>query len=421
VAAELVVVPISATAFGRVTFAGVLLNFVAVPLMAVVQLAGLATVGLGQVAPPLAGVSGWIAHQAVQGIVQSASLADWWPWLQRLTPPPAMGLLVLHAVGLVVACSGLASVRARAFAVACAGCTTAAIAGGWWPAQAAGFGGRTVADVRQPSALRVTMLDVGQGDCIVVQFPSSRVMVVDTGGLAASPSFDIGRRVVSPALHALGAREITWLVLTHGDPDHVGGAAALMSDWRPREVWEGVPVARQGGLQALRTLADRHGIAWRRVRDGDALSVGGVDVLVRHPPLPDWERQRVRNDDSVVLELRYGATSVVLPGDIGASVERQLAALPWAPRLRVLKAAHHGSAGSSEPRWLMALAPKAVLFSAGRGNPFGHPSRVALARAGAVGADAFRTDEDGAVRVVTDGHRLVIETMSGKRWVRTAG
>ena len=295
------------------------------------------------------------------------------------------------------------------------------MAGGWWPARAAGFGGRAAAEAGLPSALRVTVLDVGQGDAVVVQFPSSRVMVVDTGGLAASPRFDIGRRVVSPALHALGVREITWMVLTHGDPDHVGGAAALIDDWRPREVWEGVPVVRQGALHALRTLAGRHGAAWRRVRDGDVLSVGEVDVVVRHPPPPDWERQRVRNDDSVVIELRYGATSIVLPGDIGAAVERRPPAGPWTSRLRVLKAAHHGSAGSSDATWLTALAPAAVVFSAGRGNPFGHPSGAALARVRAAGADTFRTDEDGAVRVVTDGYRLVIETMGGRRWLRRAG
>jgi competence protein ComEC len=145
-----------------------------------------------------------------------------------------------------------------------------------------------------------------------------------------------------------------------------------------------------------------------------------VEVRVWHPPPPDWERQRVRNDDSVVLELRYGDVSVVLPGDIGAAVEQRLVASPPPPRLRVLKAAHHGSASSSSREWLRALAPSAVIYSAGRGNPFGHPAKAVVERAVRAGADVFRTDVDGAVHVATDGHHLAIETMSGRRWVRRA-
>jgi competence protein ComEC len=357
----------------------------------------------------------------VRTLVDSARLADWWPWLQRVTPPPAPGLLLLHAAAVAAACASVLAARPRKAAALVAACTCAAIAGGWWPAAPAAFAqAKHAVGAGARPVLGVTVLDVGQGDCVVVQFPSGSVMVVDAGGLAASPRFDIGRRVVSPALHALGARAVSWLVLTHGDPDHIGGAAALIDDWQPREVWEGVPVARHGPTLALRKLADRHGAAWRAVRAGDRVTIDGVEVRGWHPPPPDWERQRVRNDDSVVLELRFGEVSIVLPGDIGAAVEDRLAGDDWPRRLRVLKAAHHGSAGSSSARWLAALGPSAVVYSAGRGNPFGHPAVPALRRVEQAGAEAFRTDEDGAVHVATDGERVAIETMSGRRWMRKA-
>ena len=417
-AAELAVVPITASAFGRITFAGLALNFLAVPLMAVIQAMGLATVLLAELVPPLARLSGWLAHVAVQALVGSARLAEWWPWLQRVTPPPSPVLLGLHAIAAAVACAPVLGRRARAVAWAGLAVSVIVMAGGWWSSRDAGFP-PTVPEAGA-GTLRVTMLDVGQGDCVVVQFPRGRTMVIDAGGLAASPRFDVGRRVVSPALHALGITSLDWLVITHGDPDHVGGAAALVADWRPREVWEGVAVRRHAPTLALRGRVELQGGIWRRVRAGDRLWVDEVEVIVWHPPEPEWERQRVRNDDSVVVELRYADVSIVLPGDIGAAVEEQLAADGWPSRLRALKAAHHGSAGSSAAAWLRALAPAAVIYSAGRGNPFGHPAPAAVARAAATGAAPFRTDEDGAVQIVTDGYRMAIRTMSGRRWLRVA-
>jgi competence protein ComEC len=108
----------------------------------------------------------------------------------------------------------------------------------------------------------------------------------------------------------------------------------------------------------------------------------------------------------VVLELRFGAVSVVLPGDIGAGVERALAAqIPPAPR-RVLKAAHHGSATSTSDAWLDALRPELVVISCGRQNRFGHPAGSVLGRLRDRGIRTLRTDRDGQVVVETDGVRL---------------
>lgn len=421
-AAEAAVLPIAATFFGRVTFAGLALNFLAVPLMAVVQVAGLATVALAELGlAPAADLAGLVTHLAVRGLVDSARLADAWPWLQRVTPPPGLALLLVHVAA--VSATGVASLSARTRGACAAGSVLSccAIAFGWWPAAPTPFPGPPAVDRLEEDRLRVTVLDVGQGDAVIAQFPGGKAMLVDAGGLAASPRFDITRRVISPALHALGVRRLHWLVVTHGDPDHVGGAAAILEDWRPVEVWEGVPVPRHAPLAQLRATAARVGASWRRVLAGDRIALGGVEVWAWHPPPADWERQRVRNDDSLVLDLRYGDVSIVLPGDIGALVEQRLVAGASPPRrLRVLKAAHHGSAGSSSREWLQALSPAAVIYSAGQANSFGHPSASAMAHATEVGADLFRTDTEGAVRVTTDGERLVIETMGGRRWVKRA-
>ena len=144
------------------------------------------------------------------------------------------------------------------------------------------------------------------------------------------------------------------LVLTHGDPDHVGGAEVMLERLRPANVWEGVPVPPHPVLQQLHQRAEQRQIVWRTVRPGDVERAGPVEIRVLHPPAPDWERQRVRNDDSVVLEVRYHDVSILLPGDIGREVEEALIPGLALGSLVVLKAAHHGSATSSSEAFIEA-------------------------------------------------------------------
>jgi competence protein ComEC len=167
-------------------------------------------------------------------------------------------------------------------------------------------------------------------------------------------------------------------------------------------------------LNDLRADVARAEGALRTVRPDDRLDIAGAELRVLHPAEPGWERQRVRNDDSIVLELRYGDVSIVLPGDIGAATEEALARRLSNVPLRVLKAAHHGSASSSSAAWLDAAGPAAVVFSCGRGNRYGHPHPSVLERVRASGAEIFRTDEDGAVTVTTDGHEVWIRGYTGR-------
>src|SRR4030095_8835830 len=105
------------------------------------------------------------------------------------------------------------------------------------------------------------------------------------------------------------------LAVTHGDFDHIGGAPAVVSEFRPRDVWEGIPVPPFEPLRALQASARLTGARWTSVQTADVSVLDDVRVIVRHPALPDWERQRVRNDDSIVLELVWNDVSIVLTGD----------------------------------------------------------------------------------------------------------
>jgi len=273
--------------------------------------------------------------------------------------------------------------------------------------------------------LRVVVLDVGQGDATAVVLPGGRALLIDAGGVAplttgpdafdAPPGFDVGDRVVARALRALGVRRLDGLVLTHGDPDHILGARGVLRHAPARTIWEGVPVPPHPGLRALAAWARAGGISWRTVQAGDAERFGAVDVRVLHPPVPDWERQRVRNEDSVVLEIRIGEVSIVLPGDIGSEGERAIAPRLEPGRLVVLKAPHHGSATSSTQQLLDRLRPAAVIFSCGRNNRFGHPHPAVVERYRLIGAAVFSTAEDGAVFVESDGERVEVRGFVGRR------
>ena len=153
---------------------------------------------------------------------------------------------------------------------------------------------------------------------------------------------------------------------------------------------KGCPCLRTRRRAQLRALADGAGTVWRTLQPADRVSFGEVDLVVHHPPRPEWERQRVRNDDSEVLEIRYGGVSFVFTGDIGREVERTIAPSFARAPIRILKVPHHGSATSSSQPFLDALQPDIAVISAGRGNPFGHPVPSVLERYRNIGAAIYQ-------------------------------
>jgi competence protein ComEC len=404
VCAEIALAPASATLFSRITVAGLVLNFLAIPLMTIAQAAAMCTLAAAPIAAGIAASAGYVTHLAAIGLVRSAELVEFAPWASRDVVPPAWWVVSAYYV-----CCGLLLSR-RFVRIGVIGAVSAAML------MLASPPAVTAAGVPReaPGRLRVAFLDVGQGDSTLVRLPDGRALLIDAGGLPGS-AFDIGERVVAPTLRAFGVRTIDTLVLTHGDPDHIGGALAVLRRHAPRSIWEGVPVPPHMALRELGVQAAEAGMSWRTLQSGDRETAGGVEIRVLHPPPPEWERQRVRNEDSVVLELRFGDVSVVLPGDIGREAE-QLVTPKLAPgRITILKAPHHGSATSSTEPFIAAAHPAAVVFSAGRANRFGHPAPVVVARYRAAHCLIFRTDQDGAIVLDTDGRTAEISTWSGRR------
>jgi competence protein ComEC len=411
-AVEVVLTPVSAFVFQRVTVAGLILNLPAVPAMGVVQGAASACVlfdasGLAAAAD----AAGRVTHWGARVLVDSSRLVDLAPWATWRVPAPASWAMATYYVSLLGWWLALRNTsRHRRVLIRACGTTAAAL---WLLIATAP---QTYVRAALDTQLRLTAFDVGQGDAFLVTFPDGHTLLVDAGGTSASGAFDIGDRVLGPALRARGLGQVDYLAVTHGDLDHIGGAVSLIRDFRVTEVWAGVPVAGHSPERLLRVAADARRTVWRWMQRGDRLHVGAVELRVHHPPVPEWERQRVRNDDSLVLEIRYGDISLLLTGDISRTVESDLLGLVDLRPTVVLKAPHHGSGTSSSMPFLLRLQPRALLVSAGRGNPYGHPTPEVLQRYHAIDASVFRTDHDGQIELATDGYSIEVTTFSGRKW-----
>ena len=268
----------------------------------------------------------------------------------------------------------------------------AAVVAVWWAA----FG-------ELNSNLRITVLDVGQGDCILVQAPGGRTMLVDGGGTPGQQAsgYDIGREVVVPALMARGVTKIDALVITHSHEDHIGGLPAVLDAVPVRLAVDPMLESDSETYAALEKSLAAHKVPVERASEGARINLGrGVYAEVLSPPdrrLSDTDSYA--NDNSVVLRLVDGGVSVLLAADIERAGAARLAEHGSAVRSTILKVPHHGSSGAAIPEFVDAVNPKLAIVSVGEHNPFGHPSEEMLRELGRVGAKIMRTDRDGAVTV----------------------
>lgn len=279
------------------------------------------------------------------------------------------------------------------------------------PAIVAGL--KTGQRLRPAPALRITFLDVGQGDATVIRTPSGRTLLVDAG--RADLERSRGRTVVLPFLRRQGIHALDAVVLTHWDQDHAGGADAVLSGIRsfrlilsPMSRRHEPPTAteRRTLLIAKRTRAT----VWRMARGQTLRSGDGVTIAVLNPPRNALYRNSRDNNGSLVLRVSFGRRSFLLTGDAEEEAETNMLRAGLALRSDVLKVGHHGSASGTSARWLEVVRPTHAVISVGRRNPFGHPSRDVLDRMRRRQIRIWRTDQQGTITMTTDGSGLRVHT-----------
>jgi competence protein ComEC len=255
-------------------------------------------------------------------------------------------------------------------------------------------------------ALLVEAIDVGQGDSLLLVTPDGKVMLVDGGGFGGGPQqasqdFDIGEEVVSPVLWSRGIRRIDVVALSHAHSDHIGGLPSVIRNFKPRELWIGnnPPVA---AYQALLDEASTLGVKIRALQAGNSAALSDAQIRVLAPTADYRPGAEPGNNDSLVLHVTYGASSVLLEGDAEAPIEQAMLAEDGLEST-LLKVGHHGSMTSTTSEFLARVAPQWAVISCGLHNRYGHPRKEVLAALQSSHVRTISTDIQGAACFELDG------------------
>jgi competence protein ComEC len=405
-AASIAVTPIIAGSFGRLSVVSLPANLLAAPLFtwalagsAFTSIAGLA----GETAGHVAGDVAVLPLEALIGLARVAASPSFASLdVERFGGMEAAGLYLLMALAVV----GIVrrpqepdeeppSPRLP-WALTLAGPLLIAAAFVWW--------GNLVSS--DNGLLRVTVLDVGQGDAILVETPSGHTVLVDGG--PSGPGLVEALGEASP-----GLRRIDLMALSHGQEDHVTGLIEALERYEVDQALAGPLPGTSGAYQEWRREVGREDVPLHIAAAGQWVDLGdGVRLEVLAPgDLTVHGGEDILNDNSLVLRLVYGDTSFLLTGDLSAAGESALLDAGFDLHSTVLKVGHHGSDGSTTRPFLDAVSPAVAAISAGADNPFGHPSPTLRLRLASV--PVFRTDLNGNVTFESDGHSVKVEPERG--------
>ncbi|OGQ05382.1 MAG: DNA internalization-related competence protein ComEC/Rec2 [Deltaproteobacteria bacterium RIFCSPLOWO2_12_FULL_44_12] len=271
------------------------------------------------------------------------------------------------------------------------------------------WGGKMPAD----GNLKVTFVDVGQGDCAVIQFPNGKAWVVDGGGIKGS-DWDIGRFIVAPFLWENGIHKVDTLFLSHPHHDHYKGLGFIVEKFGPKILFtngDNAPESEDLEWKEFLSKVEQGKVAIQKVTSAlIPIEEAGVRLEFLTPGSEGTIPHFNTNDNSIVMRLTFKEVSFLLPGDLMEAGEMLL--LESKPNLRssVLKLGHHGSETSTTEKFLSAVDPKYAVISVGAYNSYGMPDQSVIDRLQQKGISVYRTDTQGAITFTTDGHKLETRT-----------
>ena len=391
-AAQIAVLPLTAVTFRQLSPVSLLVNLAAVPTVPGAMEWSAAAAALGLLWPPLGAVAGWVAWLHLAALTWVVETGSRFAYVSVNTEAPHAALVLAYYGALLLWLDGgrrMAPVwtwlRARATFVprrfglaALAGVAVLAL---------------SVFCLRPGEELRVSVLDVGQGDAILIQSPAGYKTLVDGGPDGVAIANALGRRL------PYWDKSLDLVVLTHQHDDHLVGLIDILQGYEVRQVLQGRPPERPTpAYKRWAELLQAKGLIVHDAQVGQQVGLGGGARLRVLYAGEAWDGSDLSlNDNSLVLQLERGPTSFYLMGDAGPTVQRVLLANGLVPGPNLLKVPHHGAEGSLDVGFLRALAPTAAFISVGQSNRFGHPSANTIAQLAP--AAVYRTDLYGSLEV----------------------
>lgn len=276
---------------------------------------------------------------------------------------------------------------------------------------------------RPDGKLHIDFLDVGQGDAALLTMPDGTTLLIDGGG---RPNFNpgtdegeepferdtrsIGEGVVSQYLWSLGLDRVDYVLATHADADHIDGLDDVARNFKVRGAMVARTPADDEEYARFAATMKQTGVPVEMIGAGDVLRFGNVSAEVLWPPPTGDESAPSRNNDSIMLLVRYGDKSLLLTGDIERQGETAVLRKGINLQCDIVKVAHHGSKTSSIEAFVSATHPSLAIISVGRTSMFGHPNPDVVERWRASGAEVMTTGQRGTISVVTDGRDLQVST-----------
>lgn len=277
---------------------------------------------------------------------------------------------------------------------------------------------------RPDGKLHVDFLDVGQGDAALLTMPDGTTLLIDGGGRPNINSSDInegeepferdtrtiGEGVVSQYLWSRGMDRVDYVLATHADADHIDGLDDVARNFKVRSAMVARTPSDDEEYSRFAATMNQTGVPVEMIGGGDVLRFGNVTAQVLWPTPSRDESAPSRNNDSIVLLVRYGEKSLLLTGDIERQGETAVLREGINLQCDIVKVAHHGSKTSSLEAFVSATHPSLAVISVGRTSMFGHPNQDVVERWRASGAEVMTTGQRGTISVVTDGRELKVST-----------
>lgn len=396
--ATVVTAPLIAWYFGRISLVAPLANLAAGPVISVLQPTLFLALTLAPAAP-LARLLADAAHPMLIAFDGIARIASGIP-LASIEVIPAIVTVVFAGcavVALVVASVSRYPARPAIVALSFLCLTIFA----------------PVIRLPYRGGFEMHVLDVGQGDAILLRTDRGRWIVVDAGRIWKTG--DAGRSTIVPYIMSRGG-EVEGLIISHAHADHIGGATSVIRLLHPQVFWDAAFAQGSEVYANFLRAAEVSRTLWKRVHPDDTMRVDGVLIRFLAPDSAWTASLDDPNEASTVASVEFGATRFLLMGDAERAEEAWLVNHASGDlRADVLKVGHHGSSTSSTDAFLRTVQPSLAVISVGADNLYGHPSADVIASLARAGAQIVRTDRAGTIVVHSDGKRITYEA-GGENW-----